>query len=268
MADLEELAHETDRLVWAVGDTLRARRDEMAVASTLEQSTFGPLVNLMPFRHHLTESMARRRYIYRPEAVMTSFLADLVESGLFTKDGDVLTPTDKAEALNDEVEAAADVVSRGFWESHEDTVHRVSPMARQVIDAARGRDGLIALAQEIDEPADPFHLLWQRLTGLRLVRNEAHVDAWRALDIGPHDVEVLTGAWAGAGTLLQAPVTYSDTLIDLGFVKDDAVTEAGLIARRQIEDTTNAGVEAAFSVIDSEAFTAELSTIPPWIPRG
>ena len=262
MSDLEELAHETDRLVWAVGDTVRAKGGELPIASTLEPSTFGPLLNLLPFRNRLTAPLIRRRYIYRPQQIMTEFLADLVTTGLFTRDGDALTPTDHVEALNVEVVAAIDALWGELWRSHEETVLRASPLARQVLDAAKGRDGLVALAQQADEATDPFHRFWQRLSGLRLVRNEAHVDAWRAHDLGPGDVEVLTGAWEG--TALQSPVTYTGNLIGAGYATDHAVTEAGLLARRQIEDTTNAGVLAAFSVIDSAAFTEDLSTLPPW----
>lgn len=262
MSDVDATAGQIDRLVWAVGDAVRARHGTLPASSALEAATFGPLLNLIAFRDHLTEKLIRRRYIYRPEQLMTTFLADLVSTGLFTRDGDHLTPTELFTPIVTEVDHAIDVSCRELWLAHEDTVLTASLMAHEVLHASGGGHGLVAVAQVIDEAIDPSHCFWQRLTGLRLVRNEAHVDAWMAFDLSAGDVEVLSSAWAG--TALQGSTTPSENLIKLGFAADGEVTTEGLAVRQQIEDATDDGVSAAFAAIDSSAFLEMLSTLPPW----
>jgi hypothetical protein len=262
MSDVEAIARQIDRLVWAVGDTVRAQHQALPASSTLEAATFGPLLNLIAFRHHLTEALIRRRYIYRPEQMMTTFVADLVSARLFIRDGDHLTPTELLTPIVAEVDHAIDVACRELWLGHEDTVMAASPMAREVLHASDGGHGLVAVAQVINEATDPFHCFWQRLTGLRLVRNEAHVDAWTAFDLSASDVEVLSGAWAG--TALQGSTTPSENLIKHGYAADEEVTSEGLAVRQQIEDATDDGVSAAFAGVDSSAFLEMLTTLPPW----
>lgn len=263
MSHIEPIARQIDRLVWGVGDAVRAKHSIMAASSMLKPSTFGPLMNLLPMRDHLTVGLVRRRYIYRPEAVMTEFVADLVETQLFTRDDERLVPTPKIDPVIEEVRAAVDAISQDFWSGHEATVLQVSAAARTVLEASDDRDGLVAVAVLVDEASDPFHCLWQRLTGLRLVRNEAHVHAWTDAGLSPGDVEVLTGAWAG--TTLQAPAAPSIALRSLGCTHaDGSVTDAGLTLRQGIEDATDAGVSTAFRTIDTAAFLKSLQSLPPW----
>ena len=259
------IAGEIDRLVWAVGDTVRATQTSLPIASTIESGTLGPLFNLLPFRDHLTESVVRRRYVYLPDQVMTTFLDNVTTAGLFTRESDRLVPTERLESIAQELAAAVAAQAREFWRPQEETALAAGLMAERVLRAAGDRDGLVALAQMIEEPADPFHCLFQRLSGLRLVRNEAHAAAWRALGLGPRDVEALTDAWAG--TALQAPATMSERLAKAGYVSDSPseqiVSSAGLEARQQIEDATDAGVKSALDEIDRSAFLDLLSVLPP-----
>lgn len=261
MSQVELIARHTDRLVWAVGDVVRAEQDTFAVSSDLPSDVFGPLLNLIPWRHQLTEDLIRRRYLYRPPAVMDTFISNLEETGLCRKVDDRLVPTDLLALVATEVNAAVDATTHQLWHNHRDEVALVSDLARHVVHAARDRHGLVALAQSAPEAANLFHRCWQHLTALRLVRNEAHVDAWSEFGLQPGDVEVLTDAWAG--TKLQAPIVHSENLYAHNLVADGAVTTHGIEVRQQIEDATDAGVAEAYGVIDTAAFLDALRTLPP-----
>ena len=259
---MQSVAHEIDRLVWAVGDEARLRhqRHELPASDVLEPATFGPLLNLVPYIDNLTESFVRRRYIYRPSRTMDTFLATVVDRGYFGQDGDLLTPSPELAPIATEINATMRSISQELWSEHLATAQSASAVARTVLERSPIRDGLARTAVEAPEPADELHRLQQRLAGLRLLRNEAHVDAWRALGLLPTDVEALTSAWGGS--MLQAPLVVSPRLGDLGFAQDGEVTSDGIAVRQQIEDQTDARVADVFSTIDLATFLDALNTLP------
>jgi hypothetical protein len=259
---LQSVAREIDRLVWAVGDEARLRhqRHQMPASDALEPALFGPVFNLVPFIDDLTESFVRRRYIYRPTGTIDSFVAAVVDRGYFHRDGDVLTPSPELGPITLEIGATTRTISRELWGEHLTTAQSSSASARAVLERSPIRDGLARAAVEAAEPDDEFHRLHQRLAGLRLLRNEAHVDAWRPMGLQPADVEALTSAWAGS--MLQAPLVMSPRLEALGFAHDGEVTSDGLAARQRIEEQTDAGVANAFSAVDVAAFLDELTSLP------
>ena len=259
---MQSVAKEIDRLVWAVGDEARLRhqRHQMPASDVLEPALFGPLLNLVPFIDDLTESFVRRRYIYRPSDTMDTFIAAVVDRGLFHQDGDVLVPSPDLAPITLEIGATTRNISRQLWGEHLTTAQSSSASARAVLERSPIRDGLARAAVEAAEPDDKFHRLQQRLAGLRLLRNEAHVDAWRPLGLRPSDVEALTSAWSGS--MLQAPLVVSPRLEELGFAHEGEVTSDGIAARQRIEDQTDAGVADAFSTIDLAAFFDELTSLP------
>ena len=260
--DVEPIARQIDRLVWAVSDGVRAQREQMETCSTISAPTFGAGINLLYFRDDLTESLIRRRFIYRPDAALQTFIDDLSSGELFVRDGDRLVPTARLSAVVEEVDLAVSLKGREFWHAHEADMLEASAMSRQVIDAGVDTDGLVAVAQAAAEPADAYQCFWQRLSFLRLLRNEAHVNAWKPFELQPRDVEALTGAWAG--TALQAPATYSENLVDRGYVANGAVTSEGLAARQAIEDATDDGVRAAFGSIDAVRYLELVTLLPTW----
>jgi len=261
LPELRPIAAEIDRLVWAVSHTVRDQHEALPVASGLPASTFTPLINLLPFRDQMTGALIQRRYIYRSEMVNTDFTTSLVDTGLFNRTDDQLTPTAALAPLVDEVNAAIDKACHHFWTGHTALVLSISQLAGAVLDEATDRHGLVAAAQALDEAPDPLHRCWQRLTALRLVRNEAHVAAWRSFDLTPVDIEFLTAA--RAGTNLVAPENLSSDMSRRGLVADGMVTPAGFSLRQEIEDTTDAGVETAFDAIDRRVFWERLRKLPP-----
>lgn len=255
-----DIASEVDRLVWTIRDAVRARRADLEIGSALSPGTFNPLINLLSFRDHLSESFIRRRYIYRPENKLECFFQELVEGEYLIAKNDDLIVSEKLAAIGDEIAVEMSAACRALWSEHEGTVGRASAMARTVIDAGDIRDGLLQVATTSEESSEPYRRFWQRLSALRLLRNEAHVDAWRSHGLMPLEIEALTDAWAG--TLMQAPVEYSNGLRDLGYVADGIVTPVGIAARQHIEDATDAGVADAFATIDTETLLMILRSLP------
>lgn len=256
------IAPEIDRLVWGVNGHARTLADpDVFVAAGLPATAFGTLNNLVPFLDDLTESFARRRYLYRPAGVVDDFIEAAVAAGCWRREGDRLVATELLRPVRAHLEAITHTAAHHFWDGHDATVITASEQARAVLEASPARYGLARAAVAAPEPADPLHRFHLRLAGLRLLRNEAHVEAWRAHDLDPGEVEVLTAAWAG--TEIQSGASDLSGLVQRGLVADGGVTEAGLAARQDIEDKTNAGVAPAFSVIDQQAFFEALRGLPP-----
>lgn len=260
------LAPEIDRLVWAVND--RAIGEEadaqFRADSGLSPSAFGTLNNLLPFVDDLTESVVARRYLYRPVATVQEFIAAMIDGGFLIREGDHLRSTERLLPITSELERALLDASRHYWAAHLGSVATASNAARRVLDTSPARDGLTRQAAAAPESQDACLRLYQRLAGLRLLRNESHVDAWRAHGLQPAEIEVLTDAWAGSST--QSPI-ITDSLRDKGLVDGTGVTEAGLVLRQQIEDATNDGVGDAFSVVDEEVLLSALIALPPELTR-
>ena len=255
------LAPQIDRLVWAVSGLVKARYQELPASSALSARSFGTLLNVLMYPDDLSETFIRRRYAYRPPEVLKEFFEEIETGGYLDRDGDRLTPTPLLAPIIDEAGAALVAAGRQLWGEYGDDVKTASLMARQVMETGPVRDGLLQVALAADEADDRYHRFWQRLSGLRLLRNEAHVDAWRSFDLGPREVEALTAAWAGAE--VQAPVVYSERLIERGLAENGAATAAGLAIRQQIEDATNEGVASAFAAVDNHRMLEILAALPP-----
>ena len=260
------LAPEIDRLVWAVNFRARDFHVDYAVfsAAGLPDSVFGTLNNLIPFLDKLTEPFVFRRYIYRPPEMLSEFVTTMLSAGAFTRKGDRLEATPLLDPVRDALSEAVRQAAHHFWDDHGDAVEAASGLARRVLEASPPGYDLAQAAITSPEPDDSFHRFHQRLAGLRLLRNEAHVQAWRALDLSPSEIEMLSSAWAGSPA--QTPVLVTDPLEDRGWLTNGAVNAAGLAARQAIEDATNEGVDEAFSVIDQSALYTALMSLPPETP--
>ena len=258
-----EIAPHTDRLVWAVADRLRAQhgRDELPELAVLPAHAFSRMVNLVQFMYpDIGEDFIRRRYIYASDEQMAQFFGVLVDGGFVERVGERFRPTDHLPPLLDAYDAAIRDSAQTHWQGHVDVVESVLPMVRQVLEACPEPEMLVAAALIAPEADDSCQLLYQRLAALRLLRNEAHVRAWRAHGLAPSEVEVLTSAWSGSKT--QGSSEPTPSMVDRGLAVDGVVNDAGLALRAEIEAETNAGVAAAFAVIDQEAFVKALAVLP------
>ena len=257
------LAPEIDRLVWAVNGRAKNHEVDYAILDDVGMSAAAMDLfnNLVPFVDMLSEQFVLRRYIYRPAWVIRDFVEELVANGFFVRDGDRLVPTERVDVVVEELNQAARNAARHFWVDHRVTIEAAQGPVRRVLEASPERYGLAQAALAGRKPDDLFHRFHYRLAGLRLLRNEAHVEAWKAHDLTADEIETLTAAWAG--TEPQTPLILASRLQRRGLVVDGQVTEAGLALREQIEAETNEGVASAFDSIDQRALYAALEALPP-----
>lgn len=257
------LAPEIDRLVWAVNGRAKDHEVDYAVLDEAGMSAvaMGIFNNLVPFVDMLTETFVLRRYIYRPAWVIREFVEELVAKGFFARDGDRLIPTPQLQIVVQELDQATRNSARHFWIDHRVTVEAAQGPVRRVLEASPERYGLAQAALAGRKPDDLFHRFHYRLAGLRLLRNEAHVEAWQQQDLSADEIETLTAAWAG--TEPQAPLILASRLQRRGYLVNGKVTESGLELRSQIEAATNEGVASAFGSIDQDVLYAALKSLPP-----
>ena len=252
------IAPEIDRLVWAVNGRAKSQLDRTVLeAAGLSESVAGLLNNLIPFLDDLTESFVYRRYLYMDPSVLAVVLDDLVTAGVLTRHGDQLAPTPLMVPIRVEFLRSNHEAAHHFWEGTD--VAGLVTQARTVLDASPSEYGLAQLARVVAEPEDMLQRLHQLLAGLRLLRNESHVAAWRAEGLEPGDVEMLTAAFSGSET--QSPTLQTQTLVDRGLAGSGVVTQKGLELRQSIEDATNAGVRTAFGSIDATSFLEGLQSL-------
>ncbi len=260
------LAPEIDRLVWAVNFRARDHEVDYTILENagLNPALYGTLSNLVPFVDMLSEEFVVRRYLYRPPEELVQFVGELVDSGLLVREGDQLRKTIRLQPVLDEIDTAICNSARHFWVNHRVTVEAAAGPLRRILEASPERYGLAQAALSGNKPDDLFHRFHYRLSGLRLLRNESHVEAWRRHGLTPADVEVLSAGWGGGE--VPAGMGSTDRLEERGLFADGVVTAAGLSLRQSIEDDTNAGVASAFASVDQGALFAALVSLPPETP--
>ena len=108
----------------------------------------------------------------------------LVGGGLVTMDGDELLPTERAQAIVDELVSVMDHVVNELWAWRSASFERVRALIETAIDGARESGGP-AFAVQTSAPialpgrSDAFQL-WNHLWPLRYHRADAHAAAWAA----------------------------------------------------------------------------------------
>lgn len=258
-----EIAPQTDRLVWAVADRIRAQKanEELPGLQALSPMAVSRTINLVQFTSpDIGEDFIRRRYVYASDEQITTYLDEMVRLGLFETAGGRLRPTDSLPPILEAFDRAIESSAQLHWQAHADVVDSVLPLARHVLEACPKPEMLVSAALTGPEADDDCQRLYQRLAALRLMRNEAHVRAWKARGLVPNEVEILTSAWAGSK--IQSSAEPTESMIERGLVADGVVTDAGLDVRREIEDETNAGVAEAFAAVDQAALLAGLRQLP------
>ena len=257
------IAPETDRLVWAVTNRVRAghANGKVAVMQEMPGPAFGMFLTIAPFLDAgVDEDWVRRRYIYAPADDVSALLRFLVDRGYVTRSVDRLNVTTAFGPVLEGIESAIREAAHFHWGEQPHLVDVALVPARQVLEASTEPDVLVTAALALPEADDKCQRLYERLAALRLLRNEAHVRAWRSHNLYPGEVEMLTAAWKESK--LQAPPEPSELLVEQGLVADGAVTDKGVALRRQIEAETNAAVEHAFSLIDRDEFLDILRSLP------
>jgi hypothetical protein len=96
--------------------------------------------------------------------------------------------------------------------------------------------------------SSPAARLFDRLVTLRYVRQQDHVEAWRAAGLTAASMKVFTPLWLG-----ETPPEEPDAFAQLeagGLVANGELTGTGRAVREQIETDTNRRAASTWSVLD------------------
>jgi hypothetical protein len=135
-------------------------------------------------------------------------------------------------------------------------------VAGLLADAAQAAEGmgrpLFSGRRADGRPAGAVHLLWWACGLVREHRGDSHVAAAAAAGLDPVEMNVLTELWVGMPLLSYtatrgwAPEVMRGAVAGLerrGWVRDGALTDAGLAARRAIEEHTDAQEESIIAAL-------------------
>jgi hypothetical protein len=136
-------------------------------------------------------------------------------------------------------------------------------VASLLADAAEAADGmgrpLFSGRRADGRPSDPVHCLWWACGLVREHRGDSHVAAVAAAGLNPVEANVLTELWVGMPLLSytatrgwppEAMQRAVESLELFGWLRDGALTDAGLAARLEIEQHTDAQEQAIVAALD------------------
>ena len=257
-------APDIDRLVFAVHRNARRHAADrlpglMQAAGLDELGAINALDDLL-MAGGLTRPRAALRVRYMVETV-DAFLDECVEAGSLVLHADrFIASHDLAEVLRYLHESRAAGASE-LWGTRGDVVEELTADAVKVL-AAAGDSPLLAAYHDVplDERRDIR--LFELLTRLRYLRNDAHAAAWSAAGMTASDMVELTPIWQGS-----EPRGDQETLTALEgrwLISEGALTEQGRSIRQAIEDETNRLSQPAFATLGDRAgrFAEMLVSLP------
>ena len=257
-------APDIDRLVFAVHRNARRHAGDrlpglMQAVCIDELGPINALDDLL-MAGGLTRSKAALRVRYMIKTV-DAFLDECVKAGsLVLQDGRFIVSGDLAEALRYLHECRATGASE-LWGTRADVVEELTADAVKVL-AAAGDSPLLAAYHDVPLDDRRDIRLFELLTRLRYLRNDAHAAAWSAAGMTASDMVELTPIWHGSD-----PRGDQETLTALerrGLISAGALTEQGRSIRQAIEDETNRLSQPAFASLGDRAgrFAEMLATLP------
>jgi hypothetical protein len=174
-------------------------------------------------------------------------------AGLWEAARSVVPPAQLAAARDEAVTASLRDILAG-----ED----VAGVADLLADAAEPADGmgrpLYSGLRSAGRPADPVLRLWWACDLVREHRGDSHVAAAAAAGLNPVEMNILTELWVGMPLLSYtatrgwAPEVMQRAVAGLegrGWIRDGALTEAGLAARAGIEQHTDVQEEPVVAAL-------------------
>lgn len=264
-----EAAPEIDRLVLSVngqvGPKHGGRLLELAHECGLETLELLPHFGDFLLAGKLTHDLATLRMRYMPPERVLSRLDEL-EGKLLIRRGDSgLVATPALQHLLEALSAAQADVAAEMWGGHQDDVATVTPLAKQLAEAASDDHVVAVVHRTLPEPADPYLLLLVRLVTVRYIRQHDHAMAWLSHGLTAPEMVTMTELWHDqAGDRSGDGLTR---LVAAGLAETNPprLTSAGLQMREAIEDETNRRSQETFDVLDSgpaEALIAALRRLP------
>ena len=135
-------------------------------------------------------------------------------------------------------------------------------VAGWLADAAGAADGmgrpLFSGRRADGRPSDPVHLLWWACGLVREHRGDSHVAAVAAAGLNPVEANIVTELWVGMPLLSytatrgwspEAMQRAVESLELCGWLRDGGLTDAGLAARLEIEQHTDAQEQAIVAAL-------------------
>jgi hypothetical protein len=135
-------------------------------------------------------------------------------------------------------------------------------VASLLADAAQAADGmgrpLFSGRRADGRPSDPVHRLWWACGLVREHRGDSHVAAVAAAGLNPVEANIVTELWVGMPLLSytatrgwspEAMQRAVESLELCGWLRDGGLTDAGLAARLEIEQHTDAQEQAIVAAL-------------------
>lgn len=262
------IAPEIDRLVLAVntasGEASRPRIAELTARIGLDSPALLKHYAEFLLADGISEELMVIRLPYQPaeavrERVATWKRLDLVVDG----GGGSLQATDPLVPLLEQILAERREIATGLWSRH-DVLDDALAGAGEVIAGLPEHFRLAVAHRRVPDPDDPCLRLHHRLTTLRYVRAQSHVEAWRGRGLERQEILALTSLWHGKvpddGPVLAELAERG--LVDLSA---PALTEEGTQLREAIEEDTNRATEPVFAKLTAtqqQVFAEALTDLP------
>ena len=261
------IAPEIDRLVLAVnleaGD--RTRDDVGRTAADLGLDHPAWLKHYAEFllAGALTQELAVLRLPYASADAVAERLRVWRRLELVTGPPEAIEATPRLVPLLRTVLDGRAAVGRELW-SNVPSFGSAADLVEQVVAGIPERFRLAAAHRRLPPPADECLAFHQRLTTLRYVRSQAHVEAWRSHDLTREQITTMTALWREEAH--EADVGL-DQLVERGlaFADGSGLTVEGARMRQQIEADTNRTTEPVFLSMDEddrENLLVDLARLP------
>jgi hypothetical protein len=248
------IAPEIDRLVLGVNraadDRIRTDVAEMAAELGLDHPAWLKHYAEFLLEGALTEELAVVRLPYAADDAIAERLDTWRRLGLVAGPSGGIAATESLVPLLKRVLDARAGVGRAFW-ADAPQFASTADLVEQVVAAIPERFVLATAHRRLPQPADRFLGFHQRLTTLRYVRSQAHVAAWRSLDLTRLEIVAMTALWHGTDA---DPGAGLDGLARNGLALADGsgLTVDGVRMRQQIEADTNRTTEPVFRSLNED----------------
>ena len=261
------IAPEIDRLVLAVNSDAsdRTREDGGRLAAELGLEDPAWLAHYAEFllAGELTQELAVVRLSYASVDAVAERLEVWRGLELIAGPPEGIEATPRLVPLLRTVLDGRASVGRELWSSVQ-SFGPAADLVEQVVAGIPERFRLAAAHRALPPPSDEYLAFHQRLTTLRYVRSQAHVEAWRSHDLTGEQIKTMTALWReeaaegapGLGDLVARGLAFED---------GSGLTVDGARMRQQIEADTNRTTEPVFLSMDEddrENLLVDLARLP------
>jgi Helix-turn-helix family len=246
------IAPEIDRIVLGVNAAIGSRYgDEVgAAAASIGLEAPGPLIQFADFilGGALTVALRDTRFPYMAPGTIEAFFADLESRGKLALDDGAYEPDAATRAMLETLIRLRGSVAHELWSDIHDIVDSALELSSPARDVITDHFLVASAHRALPEPEEECLRLHHRLTTLRYVRTQAHIDAWRERHMTPQQIVAMTRLWHGEQSD-DRPALLA--LSERGWVDEDLakLAPSGLAEREAIEADTNAGVEPVFDAL-------------------